>query len=284
MIEFRKEVLDEQFAPESTERFIKLTSPSVYLLLLTMILLGGALVLWGVMGSVTDKAKLGGMIYPLEGIESVTLPNSGVVRQLLVHTGDRVEKGQTLAMVEIGQQYSVLSSTCSGEVLSMKEEQMPFQVFEPIVTIQTHKAMGMVKTLTAFADFKTQRELTLDQEVQVNPSYLTREANGYIPGKILSISTTPISQEEALRKMKVNHFAENVFPQSGVAFEVQIELETNPNDPNRFAWTFQQERPVDMRVGTYCNIQVITRRRSIIRYMFENIRERYRKVHEVVLE
>ena len=255
------------------------------MILTTILILAVALVMWGVMGSVTDKAQMGGMVYPRYGVQSVTLPNNGVMRTPLVHVGDYVEQGQTLAMVDINHQYSVLTSTASGEVISMKEEQQQFEAFEPIVSIQQNQEKNkVVNCIIAFADFKTQRELRLDEEVQVNPTFLTREKNGYIPGHILSISRFPVSRDEELKKLKLSHFAENIFPQGDVAYEVQIELEMSKDDPTQFAWTFAQEKPVDMRTGTFCNVQVITKRRSILKYLFENVREKYLSIHETIAE
>lgn len=283
MIEFRKEALDEEFSPDREADNIHLATPSAYLLMATLALLAGALIAWAVLGSVTDKAFMGGVMFPSQGTHGVSIPNKGVVRNLMVHKGDKVVPGQTLAMVSVNDQYSILTATKAGEVLSCKQEQESFDAFEPIVNLLTDSESKTVNTLVAFADFKTQRELSTDLEVQVNPSYLTREKNGFIPGRIVSVSHYPVSEKEAIHKLKISQFAEDIFPLYGAAFEVVIELEMDPNDPTQFNWTFEQDRPVDMSTGTFCNVQVITKRRSIFRYLFENLREVYRGAEEVVM-
>lgn len=284
MIEFRKEALDEEFTPDREARNIHLATPTAYLLMFALSIMACALIAWGLLGSVTDKAQMGGVIFPHQGTQGISIPNPGVVRNLMVHKGDKVVPGQTLAMVSVNDQYSILTATQAGEVLSCKQEQDYFDAFEPIVNLLSAADSKVVNTLIAFADFKTQRELTTDMEVQVNPSYLTREKNGYIPGRILSISRYPISDREAIQKLKISQFAENIFPTVGAAFEVEIELEMDPQHPDQFHWTFEQERPVDMSTGTFCNVQIITRRRSIFKYLFENLRDNYRSTKEVILE
>jgi len=284
MIKFRKEAIEAEFNPKKIEDELILMSPPVYLLITALLTVAVALVCWGIFGSVTDKTTMKGIVYPEYGMESISMPYEGTVRTLWALPGEYVYAGQRLCMVEVYGKYSVLNATCCGEVVSAKDEQSHFESFEPVITIQREEAADVVNTVTAFASFKTFRDLSDEMEVQVNPTYLPIEKNGYVPGRITDIRTVPETKTEALKRMKMAQFAENVFPETGVAYEVHIELEMKPEDGTGFNWTFRQERPVDMSAGTVCDIRVITRRRSPFRYLFESARERARKVHEVVLE
>jgi len=284
MIEFRKEALDEEFNPKKIEDELVLMSPPVYLLLAALLTVAIALFVWGFFGSVTDKTTMKGIIYPEYGMTGMSLPYNGTVRTLWVLPGEEVHAGQRLCLVEVDGRYSTISSTCSGKVVSAKDELSRFESFEPVVTVQKANADAVVNTITAFASFKSFRELSSDMEVQVNPTYLPIEKNGYIPGKITAIHTVPETRIEALKRMKMAQFAENVFPTGEVAYEVHIELELNPENGSDFNWTFEQEKPVDMSVGTICDIRVITKRRSVVRYLFESCREKARKAHEIIFE
>lgn len=284
MIEFRQEALDEEFSRGKSDETIRLSKPSIYLLLLTLAVMAGAFLSWGLLGSVTDKAQMKGVMFPVDGASEMSVPNPGVVRTLMVHKGDTVVPGQILAMIDVNGHYSTLTATEPGQVLTIMQEQQRFDAFQPIVNLLTENTDELVKTLVAYADFKTVRELATDLEVQVNPSYLTREKNGYVPAHILSISKYPISVHEAAQRLKNEQFTQAVFPKDGAAFEVEIELEVNPDNADEFKWTFDQEKPVDMSTGTLCDVQVITKRRSVFRYLFENLREKYRRTHEVIFE
>lgn len=284
MIEFRKEALEEEFSQGKEGETIRLSKPSIYLLLLTLAVMAGAFLAWGFFGSVTDKAQMKGVMFPVDGTSEVSVPNPGVVRTLMVHKGDTVVPGQILAMIDVNGQYSTLTATEPGQVLTILQEQQGFDAFQPIVNLLTENSDKQVKTLLAFANFKTVRELDTDLEVQVNPSYLSREKNGYVPAHILSISKYPMSAHEAALRLKNEQFTQAVFPKEGAAFVVEIELEMNPDDQEEFNWTFDQEKHVDMSTGTLCDVQVITKRRSVFRYLFENLREKYRRTHEVIFE
>lgn len=285
MIEYRQEALDEEFSTGKDDETIRLSKPSLYLLLLTLTVVAMAFLAWGVLGSVTDKAQMKGVMFPVEGTQQVRVSTAGVVRQLMAHKGDKVKAGQILAMIDVNNQYSTLTATADGEVLSIMQEQERFDAFQPIANLLTDNTTDkQVKTMVAFANFKTVRELDTDLEVQVNPSYLSREKNGYVPAHILSVSKYPMSAHEAALRLKNEQFTQAVFPKEGAAFLVEIELEMNPDDQEEFNWTFEQEKHVDMSTGTLCDVQVITKRRSVFRYLFENLREKYRRTHEVIFE
>lgn len=284
MIEYREEALAEEFSGGKSDETIRLSRPSIYLLLLTLVVMASAFVSWGILGTVTDKAQMEGVIFPLKGITEMRVSNPGVVRNLMVHQGDRVRQGQTLAMIDIDNQCSTLTADVAGQVLSIMQEQQHFEAHEPIASLLTQDHDRQVTTLIAFADFKTVRELEPDQEVQVNPSFLSREKNDYVPAHILSISRYPISKREAVQRLKNEPITQAVFPQDGAAFEVEIEMETKPDSPKELNWTFNQGKSIDMSTGTLCDIQVITKRRSVFHYLFENLREKYRRTHEVVFE
>lgn len=284
MIEFRQEALEEEFSWGKTNGKVVLPRASVFLMLLTLLVMAAAFLAWGVLGTVTDKVYMQGVMFPVEGTTGVSVPNRGVVRSLMVRKGDYVQPGQILAMIDVDGQYSTLAAAEAGEVLSVLQELETFEAFEPIVNLLTESNSRQVVTLIAYADFKTLRELEMGQEVQVNPTFLSREKGGYIPARILNISRFPISAHEAEQRVKNPQFIQNVFPQDGSAFEVEVELETLPENPEILNWTICQKKPVDMSTGTLCDVQVITKRRSVFRYLFENIQDKYNAVHEVVLE
>ena len=284
MIEYRNEAMEQEFLPGNESKELQLSHPSVYLILATLFIMACSFLAWGIFGTVTDKAQMKAVVFPRQGTQGVSIPNSGTVRQMMVHKGDHVKAGQTLALVDIGNKYSILTSNTDGTVLSCLQESETFQAFTPVVDLLTDSQKDQEASVIAFTDFKTVRELTEDMEVQVNPTFRSRETNGYIRSHITHISTYPISEAEAAQRLRLPQFVQDAFPQGGAAFEVDIELEHSKENPGEYDWTFVQERPVEMTTGTFCNVLVVTRRRSIFKYLFENVRESYRRVHEVVLE
>lgn len=268
---FRQESLDRLDRPEFESGRITVTTPSLYVILLTLGILVAAVVAWGILGSITDKSTVGGLVFPTKGTAVVTLPNRGTVRSQFVHNGDVVKRGQALAMVSVEDAYSMVSAPADGTVLEIKGENKDFEAFEPIATIIGRQTTDVVNTMIAFAPFEVARKLREGMEVEVTPKNLTREKDGYVRGKVTRISIYPITKEYAVRKLRTETFATDVFPEQGAAFEVEIELNLTPE--RKLDWSFESDEEVNMSVGTFCNVQIITKRRSVYQYMFESVRK-----------
>ena len=223
------------------------------------------------MGHITDKRYIGGLVFPDKGIVTVQLPNNGMVNDVYVNTGDHVNAGEELAMVSVGSANSIISSPCSGIVLGHKGQHESFVQYEPIFNVLSQETPAQVRTIVAYAPFTIQRELRVGMEIQATPTYDTREKIGYVSGRITNIAKFPINRQEALQKLKLNDFLDDIFPKEGSVFEISIELNQDSTTHDGLAWSFEQNIPVEMSVGTFCNIQVITKDRSVYDYLFENI-------------
>lgn len=206
---FRQESLDRLDSPELLSARIKVTTPSMYVILVTLAILVAAVVAWGILGSITDKSTIGGVVYPTKGTVAGTIPNSKT---------------------------------------------------------------DIVNTMIAFAPFQVARKLREGMEVEVTPMYLTREKDGYVRGRVTYISKYPITKNHAARKLHIESFATGVFPdQQGNVYEFEIELNITPQ--HKLEWSFDPEEEIDMSTGTFCNVQIITKSRSVYEYMFESVRK-----------
>lgn len=262
------------------DSYVKVTTPSSAIILAALSILFVAVIIWFFFGKVTDISYLKGVIFPSQGIESVELPHQGLVRTVFVHKGDEVVAGQQLALVSINGSYSIVSATCAGTVLSYIAEGEEFEPFESIVNLLTQGQSGQVNTVIALADFKASRDIKAGQTAQVTPSYDSRERIGFIHGTVNNVVPYPISRQEAEAFFENKSIVDGIFPESGAVFFISIDLESNPDNPAELHWSFENEENLDTGVGTYCNIQVVVRSRSLYKYLMEGIKE---KKHAVEL-
>ena len=128
-------------SPDKIADHLRVTFVPAYLLATTIALLLAAFIVWGVLGTVSDKVYYSGVVFPVQGTTDVTLPNKGMVRTMLVQNGDSVHLGQRIAMVSVGESYSLLTSTVSGLVISAKADNELFEAFEPIVSVVDDNGM-----------------------------------------------------------------------------------------------------------------------------------------------
>jgi hypothetical protein len=269
-------------SPEQIADHLRVTYVPTYLLATAIGLLLAAFIVWGVLGTVSDKAYYSGVVFPVQGTIDITLPNKGIVRNMLVHNGDSVHSGQTVAMVSVGDGHSYLTSTVSGLVISTKSDNEPFEAFDPIVSVVDGSAKNLQTQQTrliAYADDEAQRHLSIGMEAQVWPAEEKRDEIGYVRGRISQVVRYPADADDVRQTLKSDVLAQRLLDDGQkVVYEVLIDLQRDPADPTLYDWSFGQPDDVDMQVGTYCSVLTETRRRSMFQYLFETSRTHLRNL------
>lgn len=269
-------------SPEQLSDHLRVTYVPTYLLAAAAALLLVAFIVWGVLGNVSDKAYYSGVVFPVQGTTDISLPNNGIVRSMLVHNGDSVHVGQTIAMVSIGESHSFLTSTVNGLVISTKTGNEPFEAFDPIVSVvDGDKASSQIQRtqLIAYADNEAQRDLRVGMEAQVWPADEKRDEIGYVRGRIIQVVRYPVDADDVRQRLKSDVLAQRLLGEGQkVVYEVIIDLQRNPSDPTSYDWSFGQPDDVSMGIGTYCSVLTETRRRSMFQYLFEASRTHFRNL------
>jgi len=258
---------------EDSAAYIQLSAHSTRITMLALGLLTIGVMVWAIFGSVMDREKIKGVVFPSDGTIGVNIPSEGTVKELFVHKGDLVGKGQSLALVSVGGSYSVLSAPYDGTVLSFIPENNGFNAFEDVIDLLPVGSAGKVRTVTAYADFTSKRFIKQGQMAQVTPSNEKRERVGYVRGVVKSVSQYPTSRQEAVLKLQNAALAQEIFPDANSVFEIEIELNEDPDCSGELDWSFPSDEVIDMSVGTFCNIEIVVKSRSILKYLMENIRE-----------
>ena len=269
-------------SPEQLADHLRVTYVPTYLLATAAGLLLAAFIVWGILGSVSDKVYFSGVVFPVEGTSDVTLPNKGIVRSILVHNGDSVHEGQTIAMVSVGSSHSFLTSTVSGLVIHSKTDNEPFEAFDPIISVVnagTGNQESQRAQLIAYADNDAQRDLRIGMEAQVWPADEKRDEIGYVRGHITQVVRYPANAAEVRQRLKSDILVRQLLGDGGGAvYEVIIDLQRDPADPARYDWSFGEPDGVSMDFGTYCSVLTETRRFSMFQYLFETTRTRFRNI------
>ena len=266
-------------SPDQIGSVLKVTALPTYLLALTVVLLLGAFFVWGFLGTVSDKVYYSGVVFPLEGTTDVSLPNRGMVRTMFVHGGDRVSRGQTLALISVEDSYSILTSSVEGTVISAKVDNEPFEAFEPIVSvIDSLGNRSRESMVIAYVNNAGQRDLKEGMEAQVWPEDEKRDEIGYVRGKIVRIDRYPVAANVVRQTLKSEEMAGRLLASGEMMYQVSIVLLRSAENPSRYDWSFGEPEDVSMNVGTYCSVLSETRRRSMFRYLFESARTRSRAI------
>jgi hypothetical protein len=269
-------------SPEQICDHLRVTYVPTYLLATAVTVLLLAFIVWGVLGTVSDKVYFSGVVFPAQGTTDIMLPNKGIVRSMMVRNGDRVRVGQTVALVSIGDNsHSFLTSTVNGLVISTKTDNEPFEAFDPIVSVVGDNASGgqsQRALLLAYANNEAQRALRVGMEAQVWPAEQKRDEIGYVRGRISQVVRYPADAAKVRQILKSDILAQRLMEQDEVVYEVLIDLLRNPADSTCYDWSFGMPENVNMDFGTYCSVLTETRRISMFQYLFEASRTQFRNL------
>jgi biotin carboxyl carrier protein len=264
---------------DQIESVLKITSVPTFLIAATVLLLLMAFVTWGFLGTVTDNVYYSGVVFPDQGTTDVSLPNKGMIRTMLVHSGDHVKQGQSVALVSVGDSYSILTSTVEGTVISTKVDNEEFEAFEPIVSVVDSIDTDINRTmLIAYVDNAGQRDLQVGMNAQVWPEDEKRDEIGYVRGRVTRIDRYPVAAEVVKQTLKSDVMTQRLLETGGMMYQVQIELLPSKDNPKEYDWSFGVPEDVSMHVGTYCSVLSEVKRRSMFQYLFESVRTRFRAV------
>ena len=132
---FRAEVLrarDAQYL--GTIRIAR--RPSFTLVTVVAVVLGACLVAYAVLGEVTRKARLSGVLVPVGGTLNVTAPQVGTVVDVKVQEGDVVTPGQALMTVRVDR------STSGGDAALLIAQ----SVQQRRVTLETERSVAIAQS------------------------------------------------------------------------------------------------------------------------------------------
>ena len=276
--------MDTIQSPNQIGEHLRVTSVPTYLLAAAIIILFGAFFVWGFLGNVSDKAYYSGVVFPVQGTTDITLPNKGMVRTMLVHNGDIVQKGQTVALLSIGDSHSSLTSTVDGLVISTKTDNEPFEAFDPIVSVIDGNAsdgQSQHTQLIAYADNEAQRDLRIGMEAQVWPANEKRDEVGYVRGRISQVVRYPARISKVRQKLKSDILAQRLTDEGqDLVYEVRIDLLRSTDDTTQYDWSYGQPDDVSMGIGTYCSVLTETNHRSMFQYLFDSSRTHFRNLKQ----
>ena len=259
---FRKETLDMLDNPGQLNDFIRVTTPPLYILLLSMMICSIVVCFWLAFGTLTEHVKSVAVVFPHETPNRVSAESAGAVEKLFVAKGEKVGKGKPLLLVRCNDRVDTVKAEIAGMVIDCKAVDYVFRDHETLAEIIPEKKKSLNKELITYVKYKDLRELKPGQEVQVTPVDLHREDYGYILGHITKVDPFPVSIEDARKQSSIRNFVDMIFP-SETAYEVRIVVDTDKADPTKLKWSRTQSGDIRLSSMSFCNVQIITEHKPV---------------------
>ncbi len=107
-------------------------------------------------------------------------------------------------------------------------------------------------------------------DVRISPSFVRVEDYGFLLGKVISVSTLPLTPEEIQRIVANDALARQYIDLN--PFQVVIEP-LAAETPSGFRWTSSAGPPLEVGSGTDCTIQVVVETRKPISYVIPTVKK-----------
>ena len=288
---FRKQALDTVSNPEQLDQHVRITKPSVWIIVVGILAIIVGVFFWAVTGSMTSSERIRGVLFPSNSVKMGTSTSGGVVTDVLIDEGETVEKGDVLAVVpdlNLLEQISQLRAKYESASGNEKEQlgaylEMAISEYVDRSFIKASKggtinkivnlndkveagqdvAINIVnednsgsKEILAYVPYAQAMEFKVGMEVQVTPYNLKREEVGYISGAITKIGTTTITAESIKKSMGSNKYA-TALGLTGTEVEVKVRLNSDSSSKNGFQWSNSKGANAEVEMGSICDILVI---------------------------
>ena len=288
---FRKQALDTISNPEQLDQHVRITRPSVWIIVIGIMAILVGVFVWSVTGTITTSEKVNGILFPADSVKIATSNSGGTVVDVLVEENQEVEKGDILAVIpdlktleQIGtinekyknasdaekEQYRIILNSLKREYVAnsfvtasksgtINKIVQLNDVVEPGQQVAINVAKdesSSSKEILAYADSRQAMNFKVGMEAQVTPAKLKREEYGYMKGVITKIGTTPVTLDSVVKSMGTPKYI-SALQLTGRELEVRIKINSDANSRNGLEWSNQKGANAEVNTGALCNIQVI---------------------------
>lgn len=200
-----------------------------------------------------------------------SLQNS--MAQSMIGTGDRglrVED-KRLEVRELEAKLAndaVVRSPFPGRVVAVRAGVgQPVRPGDALLSLESNKDPMRV---IGFVPLAAGKKVLSGLDARISPSFVRVEDYGFLLGKVISVSTLPVTPEEIQRIVANDALARQYIDLN--PFQVVIEpllAET----PSGFRWTSSAGPPLEVGSGTDCTIQVVVETRKPISYVIPTVKK-----------
>lgn len=226
---FSREALNKLRSPEKLDTLLPITTPINWMALIAIGILLFSVVLWSIFGAFTVKVDGRGMIMDSAGVVNVSHISDGKIKQIYVHSGSKIKKGDLIARMEQPvqdadtrmSQYNIALSQSDRDAMSRASEHDAKKTQELVneyiysdydgivdeIMVETGSIINVGTPICSIRRTQNRDELTgvlyipVEQgkrvepgmSIQLSPNGVDTSQSGWLLGVVRSVSQYPIS-------------------------------------------------------------------------------------------
>jgi multidrug efflux pump subunit AcrA (membrane-fusion protein) len=266
---FRKAALNRLASPEQLDQLMPVTSPRLWIALAGFALLLAAALLWGLFGTITSTVDGQGVLLRGNGVQPLPAPCDGVVTSFLTRAGERVEKGEPLAVLTPpGQGPLKVHSPFSGRMLSRNvREGDSVKKGAPLLMLENLDEPLLARLYIPVSEGY---RVEANMRAQVWPANVKKDEFGYLKGRVISAARFPITRLELADRLQNEDLARELTAGTP-KLQIIVELIADPETISGYQWSSTAGPPLELFSGTPCQGRIIIAEQRPIHLVFPSL-------------
>lgn len=293
---FSREALNKLRSPEKLDTLLPITTPINWMTLIAIGILLFSVVLWSIFGAFTVKVDGMGMIMDSAGVVNVSHISDGKIKQIYVHSGSKIKKGDLIARMEQPvqdadtrmAQYNIALSQSDRDAMSRASEHdaKKTQDYDGIVDevmVETGSIINVGTPICSIRRTQNRDELSgvlyipveqgkrveTGMSIQLAPNGVDTSQSGWLLGVVRSVSQYPTSTTAMSKVLGNEQLVQYILNnERGAVMEVKFDLVKDENSESGYLWTsfVGQHKPIT--AGSFCTGSIIIDRVPPIEKVF----------------
>lgn len=302
---FSREALNKLRSPEKLDTLLPITTPINWMALIAIGILLFSVVLWSIFGAFTVKVDGMGMIMDSAGVVNVSHISDGKIKQIYVHSGSKIKKGDLIARMEQPvqdadtrmAQYNIALSQSDRDAMSRASEHDAKKTQELVneyiysdydgivdeVMVETGSIINLGTPICSIRRTQNRDELSgvlyipveqgkrveTGMSIQLAPNGVDTSQSGWLLGVVRSVSQYPTSTTAMSKVLGNEQLVQYILNnERGAVMEVKFDLVKDENSESGYLWTsfVGQHKPIT--AGSFCTGSIIIDRVPPIEKVF----------------
>lgn len=302
---FSREALNKLRSPEKLDTLLPITTPINWMALIAIGILLFSVVLWSIFGAFTVKVDGIGMIMDSAGVVNVSHISDGKIKQIYVHSGSKIKKGDLIARMEQPvqdadtrmAQYNIALSQSDRDAMSRASEHDAKKTQELVneyiysdydgivdeVMVETGSIINVGTPICSIRRTQNRDELSgvlyipveqgkrveTGMSIQLAPNGVDTSQSGWLLGVVRSVSQYPTSTTAMSKVLGNEQLVQYILNnERGAVMEVKFDLVKDENSESGYLWTsfVGQHKPIT--AGSFCTGSIIIDRVPPIEKVF----------------
>lgn len=298
---YRKSSLDKLSSPEQLDKMIKITSPMFWIGVLGGGVILIAALLWSIFTRLPINIQTKGIFISKGGIQTVYSENSGIVKEILVSGGDKVEENTVIARFDTGRagagnEDAEIRSSVMGYVVDLDiVVGSSVQAGDPVCTLsrtgsisgsengidraeggKTEKAEEPIRTkdeVICYVPISEGKKISEGMDAMIYPTTVSRQEYGHLSGTVREVADYVTSMEDVKNRLGDSSLVQ-AFSGSFPVIMVRIELEEDRGTASGYKWSNKNGSEVTIAPLTMVDADIVIDEKAPITMLIPLVKEK----------